>query len=515
MNNFFNWLKEFFSRFIQDLGMFFSNWIVYKWTFVGGNFTYYNDLFGTYSPSFGPGGWILFVVFILLVMAALCGIGYLLFIVLRKYIRFVKKELDKDDLLHQVEQLNNELYQAVSEKEKILNLKVAEMGIKPELKPDANLPQEDKEKEAQKTLKEISSRFSRLVQVDNKYAEAKTDIPDVQGLTLEELVQRFRNFAASSLGLYYTIPDMRALFASMGTSKIIILEGISGTGKTSLPYALGKFFVNDAVICSVQPSWRDRTELMGYYNEFTKKFSETDFLRAVYEATYRKDPNLIVLDEMNLARIEYYFAEFLSIMEMPNVNEWKIQLISASQPTDPDHLIDGKLLISQNTWFFGTANNDDSTFTITDKVYDRAMSIYFNDKGRPFDCEYQDSLVVPYSQLNDLFKQAIINNPISKVTLDKFSKLDDFTMKNFKLVFGNRIMKQLSSFLPIYVACGGSEVEGLDHFFCTKILKKFQSLNIGFLKDELKSMISELDKLYGKANFKQSKAFIENLIKMN
>ena len=202
-------------------------------------------------------------------------------------------------------------------------------------------------------------------------------------------------------------------------------------------------------------------------------------------------------------------------MEMPNVNEWKIQLISASQPTDPDHLIDGKLLISQNTWFFGTANNDDSTFTITDKVYDRAMSIYFNDKGRPFDCEYQDSLVVPYSQLNDLFKQAIINNPISKVTLDKFSKLDDFTMKNFKLVFGNRIMKQLSSFLPIYVACGGSEVEGLDHFFCTKILKKFQSLNIGFLKDELKGMISELDKLYGKANFKQSKAFIENLIKMN
>ena len=151
MNNFFNWLKEFFSRFIQDLGMFFSNWIVYKWTFVGGNFAYYNDLFGTYSPSFGPGGWILFVVFILLVVAALCGIGYLLFIVLRKYIRFVKKELDKEDLLHQVEQLNNELYQAVSEKEKILNLKVAEMGIKPELKPDTNLPQEDKEKEAQKT----------------------------------------------------------------------------------------------------------------------------------------------------------------------------------------------------------------------------------------------------------------------------------------------------------------------------------------------------------------------------
>ena len=67
----------------------------------------------------------------------------------------------------------------------------------------------------------------------------------------------------------------------------------------------------------------------------------------------------------------------------------------------------------------------------------------------------------------------------------------------------------------MYVACGGTEIDGFDYIFSTKILKKFESLNIGFLKDELKSMISELDKLYGKANFKQSKAFIENLIKMN
>ena len=218
---------------------------------------------------------------------------------------------------------------------------------------------------------------------------------------------------------------------------------------------------------------------------------------------------------MNIARVEYYFAEMLSILEMPDKDEWVISMVPNVWPDDPKHFDQGNFKLPPNMWYIGTANNDDSTFAIADKVYDRAMSIYFNDKGRPFDCEYQDSLVVPYSQLNDLFKQAIINNPISKVTLDKFSKLDDFTMKNFKLVFGNRIMKQLSSFLPIYVACGGSEVEGLDHFFCTKILKKFQSLNIGFLKDELKSMISELDKLYGKANFKQSKAFIENLIKMN
>ena len=91
----------------------------------------------------------------------------------------------------------------------------------------------------------------------------------------------------------------------------MILEGISGTGKTSLPYAMGKFFGNDAAIISVQPSWRDRSEMVGYLNEFTKKFNETD-LKELYETTYREDLNFIVLDELNLARIEYYFAEFLS-----------------------------------------------------------------------------------------------------------------------------------------------------------------------------------------------------------
>ena len=90
---------------------------------------------------------------------------------------------------------------------------------------------------------------------------------------------------------------------------------------------MGKFFKNDAKIISVQPSWRDRTEMIGYLNEFTKKFNETDFLEAVYEATYRTDINFVVLDEMNLARVEYYFADFLSLLEMPHPSEWLVDLV--------------------------------------------------------------------------------------------------------------------------------------------------------------------------------------------
>ena len=278
---------------------------------------------------------------------------------------------------------------------------------------------------------------------------------------------------------------------------------------------MGRFLKHNTAICSVQPSWRDRSELLGYYNDFTKKFTETEFLRAVYEATFRNDISIVVLDEMNLARIEYYFAEFLSVMEMRDTADWLIDLIPAMQEGDPQHLRDGKLLIPQNVIFFGTANNDDSTFTISDKVYDRAISLFFDDKGRPFEAERQEALSIPYTQLKTLFDEAINQYPISESMLDKFSQLDNFVIKKFKLAFGNRILKQLDSFIPVYISCGGKEVDGFDFIFTNKILKKFESLNIAFFKDELKELSGQLDKLYGKNTFPMAHRYIDDLIKNN
>ena len=441
--------------------------------------------------------------FCIFFVALICGLLFLLFLLLRKYIRFVKRE--KEELKNQVERLNYELYNMTQEKNKILDLKVQYLGL--------SSPEEMKKN--QEVIAETSSRFPKLTSVDVEYKDSSEEIPDVEGLSLEELCNSFRGFAASQLKLYYKIDTIRQLFAGMATSKLIILEGISGTGKTSLPYALGKFFSHDAAICSVQPSWKDRSELLGYYNEFTKKFNETEFLRAVYESTYRKDLDLIVLDEMNLARIEYYFAEFLSMMEMPNVNDWLIELTSNDEPNDPKNIHKGKLLIPQNIEFFGTANNDDSTFTISDKVYDRAISIFFDNKGIPFETEFVDSVQVSYSQQKKLYQDAIFQYPLSEKLLEKFEKLDSFVIKNFKLAFGNRILKQLNTFIPVYVACGGREIDGLDFIFTNKILKKFESLNIAFLKDELKKLNLELDKLFGKNTFPMAHNYINDLLRMN
>ena len=284
--------------------------------------------------------------------------------------------------------------------------------------------------------------------------------------------------------------------------------------KTS-KYCLGRFFKHPAHICSVQPSWRDRNELIGYYNDFTKKFTETEFLKDIYDSTYRNDNTFIVLDEMNLARVEYYFAEFLSIMEMPNPNEWIIDVIANPKPDDPKHLRGGKLKIPQNIWFIGTANNDDSTFTITDKVYDRAMSLFFDDKAQPFDAPYAESLIIPTKYLLDLYAKAKNDYPLSQDSLDKFNILDKFVIQNFKLAFGNRIMKQILDFVPCYVACGGTELEALDFLFKIKILKKFEVLNVSYLKDELSALNEELIRLFGENEFKASHEKIDQLIKMS
>jgi hypothetical protein len=505
MAAYFEYLREVFTRFMRDMGQFFYHAFVTPWTDVPNNLTHYFNTFDAHKGGFGFWGWFFWILFLILLIALIGGIIFSIFLFVRKYVRFVKKELDKEELRHQIERLNYELYQAVQEKDKILNLKVGYMGLKPD----------GMDSETQDTLNEISSRFPKLVHVDSIYRGVNLDIVPRDSLSLEELVNAFRNFAASQLKLYYREDVIRQLFAGMATSKLIILEGISGTGKTSLAYALGKFFNNDSSIIPVQPSWKDRSELIGYYNEFTKKFNETEFLKVLYAATYRKDLNVIVLDEMNLARIEYYFAEFLSIMEMRDVNDWLIDLIPAPQASDPVNIKEGKLMIPQNVMFFGTANNDDSTFTISDKVYDRAISIFFDDKGRAFDAPLQDPMTIPYSQLRFLFDEAVGQYPVSQNAYEKFEQLDNFVIKKFKLAFGNRILKQLETFIPVYVGCGGKEVDGFDFIFTNKILKKFESLNVSFLKDELKELNIQLDKLYGRGNFKMAHAFIDNLLKNN
>lgn len=501
MGDFFKYIQEVFTEFWRNFVEFLSLTFADPWAKVPGYVQNYGIIFRNNSANFGVGGWIFFVIFILLILAIIGGLVFLLVIGIRHAVRARKNHITKERLASEIHKLNRDLFYAVQEKNEILKLKAESLGL------------EGLEEDGPKS--QVAETFPRLHGVDEKYKGVDTTVVmrEVdEGITLPELVNRYRDFAASQLGLFYDLSLIRILFAALGTTKVLILEGISGTGKTSLPYSLGKFFVNDVSVCSVQPSWRDRSELIGYYNEFTKRFNESEFLRAVYEAGYRKDPNIIILDEMNLARIEYYFAEFLSIMEMPRADEWIIEVTKTPNDMNPKLLKDGKMLINQNIWFFGTANNDDSTFTITDKVYDRAIAISLNDRGALYDAEFTEPVRLPYDYLNKLFGEAKTNYPLSKATLQKFQKLDEFVVAKFRIGFGNRIMRQIRVFVPIYVGTGGEELDALDFMFASKILKKFKSLNLAFMHEELRALASEIDKLFGKNTFKHSHKLIDEYV---
>ena len=478
----------------------------------------FQTAYASYSPYFNTEGTIMFIVFV--VILALLAISLVLLIIwgLKKIIKKKNKEgYDEAKLLEEIERLNLELYDVTREKDRILSLTREADGV---YSPVVNgLPSGvGGGNRVDNSQSPAAGRFAKLYVVDEKYKEGDfvTELPEeAQAISLKDICERFRNFACSQMRLYYTPEVVRQFFAAMGTGHLIILEGISGTGKTSLATAMGKFFSFDSALIPVQPSWKDRSELIGYYNEFTKKFNESEFLRALYVATYRKDLDVIVLDEMNLARIEYYFAEFLSVMEMKEKENWVIDLIPTSEKNDPKNLVEGKLNIPQNVIFFGTANNDDSTFTISDKVYDRAISLFFDDKGRPFDCVETEPISIPYAQLVSLFVEAKKQNHISSELLNKFEELDNYVIKNFRLAFGNRILKQLEDFIPTFVACGGKEVDGFDFIFANKILKKFEALNLAYLKDNLKALQVYLEKSFGKGNFQMSQSYIEGLIKNN
>lgn len=499
MRELFTNIGNFFKKVFEALGDIFYRDIV----------TYVDELVRA-SQKFGLLDWAIFFLVTIINIAFVTFVLIRLYQLLRRYIKFTKREVEKDELLEEISLLNLKTSELIDEKNKILAMKVSSIGggLGPNYMDDSD----DEFNDEEETVQEIESRFTKLIEVDEEYRDKITSVTmsNEDTINLEQLVERFVNFSASQLGLYYNQKTIATFIAGMATSRLMILEGISGTGKTSLPYAMGKFFNNDSAIVSVQPAWRDRSELIGYLNEFTKKFNESDFLKHLYEATYREDLSFIILDEMNLARVEYYFAEFLSIMEMPNPDEWKVEIVANDQPGDPINLEGGKLRVPFNLWFIGTANKDDSTFTITDKVYDRAVPIVMNTKAEYIDAPYTNGVVMSYEYLDSLFKDAEENYKLTPKTLDSLMKLDLFISAKFKITFGNRIMKQIRQFIPVYVACGRSEIEGLDYLCANKIFRKFESLNLAFLHDEIDELITLIGKLFGKNEFLESINLLES-----
>lgn len=176
------------------------------------------------------------------------------------------------------------------------------------------------------------------------------------------------------------IRDLHLNLTALDDKHFVLLSGISGTGKTQLcrlyanaVYGLEYESENPYfTIIPVRPDWTDATALFGYYSSFEKRYVKTEFLQVLLNALKERDkPHFILLDEMNLARVEYYLSDYLSAVE----SRKEIPLHQDDQITD----IPKKLVIPPNVYVLGTINVDETTHSISDKVLDRAFVMTLSD----------------------------------------------------------------------------------------------------------------------------------------
>ena len=367
----------------------------------------------------------------------------------------------------------------------------------------------DTEKTALEPKTEQFPRFEMLRKIEEQQREAEPIV--YESRTLPEICTGFRDFAASQLGLYYELADIRRFVAGMGISRLMILRGMSGTGKTSLAYAAGEYFGNASVVVPVQPMWKERADMIGYFNEFTKRFNETTLLCKLYEAGGSEDIYITVLDEVNISRIEYYFAEFLSLLEIPDPQQRQLEVVSDSWDNDPQRLRGGKLCLPENMWFIGTANNDDSTFAISDKVYDRAAVLDLDKKCAPFAAKAASSQRISWRDLEAQFAQARSQVRMSAEGEQKLAQLDEHLRTHLGITFGNRIMRQLREYVPVMVACGGTQTGAMDDILARKILRKLEQLSPVLLRSEIPVLLTLLEELFGEDQMPLSREYLQEL----
>ncbi len=213
---------------------------------------------------------------------------------------------------------------------------------------------------------------------------------------------------------YYANTDSyRTFINALRTKPFLLLAGISGTGKSQKVQELafmtcpkgelrneGGTTPGNYCLVEVKPNWHDSTELLGYYSALSGKYELTDFIRFAYKAAQNKDmPFFLCLDEMNLAPVEQYFAEYLSVMETRKkvgkdiLSQYLLRkevfgncelqdengdLYSEKDAEIITYLKEKGLTLPDNLFVIGTVNMDDTTHQFSRKVIDRAFTIEMN-----------------------------------------------------------------------------------------------------------------------------------------
>lgn len=206
----------------------------------------------------------------------------------------------------------------------------------------------------------------------------------------DDLIIKSMDYHSQKRNLFYNVKDFVNIHTALKCSSLVILSGLSGTGKSAIVdiYAralginnTGNPDENRLLFIPVRPSWNDDSDLLGYVDlvHMVYRASDSGFVDFLVRAQKEENKNklfIVCFDEMNLARVEHYFSQFLSLLERP-ANQRELQLYDKQYSGRLYNSTEypNRIKIGDNVKFIGTVNIDESTYHFSDKVLDRANVI--------------------------------------------------------------------------------------------------------------------------------------------
>lgn len=341
-------------------------------------------------------------------------------------------------------------------------------------------------------------------------AEADSLAPSADSTQNETVfLQRFLSHVHTS-GYVYTEKDLVNFHVAMKSSTLVILSGMSGTGKSKLFSLYGESLgLPSEEICMipVRPSWTDDTDILGYLDTTTMLYraADTGLVDTLRDASQNPDKlYLICFDEMNLARVEHYFSQFLSVLENP-VGKRFLQLYNPELEARVYNANEypSRIELGKNLLFVGTVNLDESTFHFSDKVLDRANVIRFHR------CSFAElkkcSLEAPpkqevlptistttYLSFQNPEKRAISLSDKEIAFLSDLDALLDETKTDGGIGF--RILRQIDDYLKnIPQGAGLTHGEAFDLQIAQRVLTKLRGS-----REQLQDLLDESRKENGK-----------------